>query len=64
MRADFSPTAAAARLAANACAGTKPVSNSNPPLPARCCEWPRRDSSPAPRAGIWRTLQQIQTRHA
>ena len=36
------PTAAAARLVAHAGAGSKPVSNSTPPLPARCCERPPR----------------------
>lgn len=64
MRTNFSPTAAAARLLATRGVETKPVSPSNPPLPAPCCEWPRRAPAAAPRAGIWRALQEIQMRHA
>ncbi|AOS46413.1 hypothetical protein Verru16b_03519 [Lacunisphaera limnophila] len=64
MRADFSPTSAAARQLATRGAASKSSSPSTPPMEVRSCEWPRRDSAPAPRGGIWRALQQIQARHA
>jgi hypothetical protein len=63
MRADFSPTSAAARLLAGRDAAPKGGPSSRPPLEPRWCEWPRRERSAA-RGGIWRTLQQIQARHA
>jgi hypothetical protein len=63
MRADFSPTTAAARLRA-AQVATQKSGTSNPPMEVRACEWPRRESAPSVRGGIWRALQQIQARHA
>jgi hypothetical protein len=64
MRADFSPTAAAARRLTAPASPTKPGGHSHPPMEARTCAWPRRDATPASRGGIWRALQQIQARHA
>lgn len=63
MRGSFSPTAAAARLLVTRAPAPKAATDSNPPVEPRTCEWPRRAPA-APRAGIWRTLQQIQMRHA
>jgi hypothetical protein len=63
MRADFSPTLAAARLRAAQVAAQK-SGQSNPPMEGRSCEWPRRHAAPMARGGIWRALQQIQARHA
>jgi hypothetical protein len=62
MRANFSPTAAAARLMTTRASAPK-AGDSTPPMETRWCEWPRRAPA-APRGGIWRALQQIQARHA
>lgn len=63
MRADFSPTSAAARLLAARPVPAEAATGPNPPREPRWCEWPRR-TPVALRGGIWRALQQIQARHA
>jgi hypothetical protein len=64
MRTNFSPTSAAARMLATRPTPSKHVSESNPPMEPRSCEWPRRAPAAAPRGGIWQALRAIQARHA